>query len=357
MTEPSDADLWTVEAVRGFAALMVLTARYAPALGVSGSLVGFTFTGVDLFFVVLGYVFAPTILGAKRRSWAAFAIRRGFRIYPLYLLALGSYIALRALSNQPVEHVLEHVLLLHTLQSRETALFYNPAFWSLPPEIEFYLCIPLLHWLVAGSDRRLWLLLGVALAARLALASAHDTREPDTAFYVASAHLPGLLAEFLLGTAAWRWRSAGLARQGENLLAAAAVIWLALALVFPLVNRPETLAGRLVLNNISLLAASGFALLVMGAVSLEPLPVPAGVKNLCRTLGNMSFALYLWHNAVLWLVQRWLGAAAGPTLQLLAALALLLPLCLVLHHVVEAPMRRFGRVLGSALSRRPAALA
>ena len=77
---------WVIEGWRGLAACMVVFAHYGVVPGASWAVSRFTFTGVDLFFVLSGFVFAPYFFG-KQVAWRGFAIKRFFRIYPAYFLA------------------------------------------------------------------------------------------------------------------------------------------------------------------------------------------------------------------------------------------------------------------------------
>ena len=80
-----------IELYRGIAALMVMLCHYRSIVfGDERNLLSFLWTGVDLFFVISGFVFAPHITNAKIKL-NSFFIRRFFRIYPLYFLSLWIY--------------------------------------------------------------------------------------------------------------------------------------------------------------------------------------------------------------------------------------------------------------------------
>src|SRR4051812_14362325 len=132
-----------IEALRGFAALMVVTVHYARFLTADAGAWGVASTGVDLFFVLSGYVFAPYFFG-KPLEMVPHLVRRFFRLYPLYVCALLTYVVLKLPDPSAWRHFWAHLFMLHTLGSLAIAFFYNPAFWSLPPEVEFYLLLPVL---------------------------------------------------------------------------------------------------------------------------------------------------------------------------------------------------------------------
>lgn len=351
---PQRHDDPAIEALRGFAALIVVAAHYVRFVTHQPGAWGFASTGVDLFFVLSGYVFAPYFFG-KPLVAGPHLVRRFFRLYPLYVLALLAYAGLKAPDPSAWSHFWAHLFMAHTLQSMEIAFFYNPAFWSLPPEVEFYLLLPLLAWVLRRLPRFGWLVAG-ALAVHLALAATGVPGEGATARALATVHLPGLLVEFCLG--AWAstlirehssgraalWRLAG----GLAWLAVMCAVYTALIAGGRDQSTPPWISG-----NIGLGAAVGYALVVSAIATRAD-----GLRDwrlwLCLLAGQLSYGVYLFHNAAAQIVERWWPGAAGwPAL--LASLALTLLLAFALHHAVEAPARNFGRQLSRRIGRRVAA--
>lgn len=340
--------MWAIEAWRGLAACMVLWAHWGGALGWPMGPMAFAFTGVDLFFVLSGFVFAPSVLQRPPQALAAYGMRRISRIYPAYLVALALYVALAWQAGKPLLYLPEHLLMAH-LQSREMAFYYNPVFWSLPVEVGFYVLVPLLGRLLVGrasfSTGYVWrwvALCVLALALRVALLLQADGAAQNLA-YVLLNHLPGLLTEFLLGVWVWRhwhhhpalrpraatvWGLAGLAG------------WLGLATLFITLQNasaaPDWRYGQL-----SLPAAACFAALLRASLQLPASRVGHWAS---QWGGRLSYSIYLLHMAWLTPALVWSaawGVAAGSAL----AMAGLLGSCLVLHWVVEEPARQWGRAI------------
>ena len=71
--------LWVVEAWRGVASALVVWAHWAAPLGLPMGFTAFAFTGVDLFFVLSGFVFAPVLMQRPVPSLRAYALRRVLR--------------------------------------------------------------------------------------------------------------------------------------------------------------------------------------------------------------------------------------------------------------------------------------
>lgn len=344
VAEDSASTEYSVEMVRGVAAVMVIAAHYLPAFaGVSS----FAYTGVDLFFVLSGFVFAPYLFGKPLR-WGPYLLRRFFRLYPLYAVALLVYAGLRWLQGEPVNYLLQHVFLVQTLQNKDIAYHLNPAFWSLPPEVEFYLLLPLLARWVHTLRQVLWLF-AAALALHLAIAFAQPLKPAsDGLWLVLSVHLPGLLVEFLLGALAWCFvRSAPSGGVRLGLLAGGAALWCAIASVaayFVIHGGDEALnAITLLRGNVSLIAAVAYAAMVAAWVGWLRSP-PRWLLATAMLLGNLSYGLYLFHNAPL---QRLPPLLPGVPVALVALLCLATTVAMAygLHRLVEAPMRAYGRGL------------
>ncbi len=337
-----DATVWPVEAWRGFAAWMVVYAHYWSGAAGSWPLLRFSFTGVDLFFVLSGFVFAPYFFD-KPLPTRAFAVRRFFRIYPAYLLALAIYFAMKWSSGQDLLYGWQHLVFAY-LQSREMAFYYNPVFWSLPSEVEFYLLLPLLSWFCRGRMKRFVTLVLVALALRMFVGYASDSQAQNPA-YIWMHHLPGMLVEFLLGACAW-WLSRRPMSGGQRalLMASGASLWLILAACFAVAGDAGINAG-LARGQLSWIAALAFAALVAASVNTSP-RVPQAVVAVSVWAGRLSYGSYLFHIAALRLLQPY-SEVIGQLNVTLAAAGLTLALAWVGYRFWEDPWRRLGRGLAA----------
>lgn len=345
--DPSRSTLWIVEAWRGLASLLVLWAHWGPPLHWPMGPMAFAFTGVDLFFVLSGFVFAPQVTGSTSSPLPAYAIRRVTRIYPAYLVALSLYVALAWSAGRPLLYVSEHMLMAH-LQSREMAFYYNPAFWSLPSELSFYLIVPMLGWALSrwgggshGHMRLLSIIFAWAFCMRFALLYAADGSEQNLS-YVLLNHLPGLLAEFLLGVWVWqRWQT-GLQHWHCIALGLTGMFgWLALAFLFcGLQDMDQALGWRN--GQLGLAAAACFALMLLASLRLPHFSQYRWVHQAGLWAGKLSYSIYLLHFAWLAPAMAW-AQHWGPAMASFWAIAALLGSCLLLHSFIEEPARRWGR--------------
>lgn len=292
-----------IDGLRAIAVLPVLLYHAFPSSVPGG------FYGVDIFFVISGYLITGIIhkqMLSKTFSIADFYARRIRRIFPAlitvvlvtFLIAwyvlpprelksLGTNIAGGAIFAQ-------NFVLLGQVGYFDLAAEKKPLLhlWSLGIEEQYYIVWPLLLMLI-GASRIRSLLVTVALAAASFLACVIVRRySPDYAFY-----LPVTRAWELLvgsGLALWvngRQASAGVsaafpARLGRELIAAAALLTLLAA--FWLYNRQIPHPGRYTLAPVlaaaALIATSG-TLTHRYILSAAPIVF----------VGLISYPLYLWH--------------------------------------------------------------
>jgi peptidoglycan/LPS O-acetylase OafA/YrhL len=159
------------------------------------------------------------------------------------------------------------------LQSREMVFYYNPPFWSLPAEVEFYLLLPVMAWGLSKWRWRwgwLWLL-AIALGLKLTLGQGAD-KSTQNVFYMLNLHLPGILIEFLLGALAWRLAQLRLQWLWRGLLVLSGLAgWCVLAAWFGQVG-DVGVAQTVLKEKIGALAALCFALMVAGSLGTGSWP-------------------------------------------------------------------------------------
>lgn len=336
-------DTWVIEAWRGVAALMVVCVHWGPSLGWPMGPLAFGFTGVDIFFVLSGFVFAPTVLAGRVPQLLPYALRRITRIYPAYLVALLLYAVLAWQAGKPLLYLPEH-LLMAQMQSREMVFYYNPVFWSLPAEVAFYALVPLLAWWLADSGHAYWrwpMVFALALALRLAMVPQADGASQNWA-YICLHHIPGLLVEFFLGIWVWQRHQAHARRRlHPGAQAALALLgWLLLAQLFVQMTSWSAPAYDWRLGQIALAAAACFAWLLEASLCFPPPRAWCAAAG--RWAGKLSYSMYLLHTA--WLIPGLLWSTRWGTLgaSVLAGMGLLVS-CWLLHLLVEEPARRYGR--------------
>jgi peptidoglycan/LPS O-acetylase OafA/YrhL len=157
-----------LDGVRAIAALMVMVFHFCHYTGIGGP-VKIGQTGVDLFFVLSGFLITTILLQAPTGDWheiRTFYIRRTLRIFPLYY----GYLIGSALFGT-VCSIWFWIYLQNIPISREIPIVGPNHFWSLAIEEQFYLVWPFLvlflprRWLV----KTLWGVVAVAFLSRIVL--------------------------------------------------------------------------------------------------------------------------------------------------------------------------------------------
>jgi peptidoglycan/LPS O-acetylase OafA/YrhL len=128
-------------------------------------------TGVDLFFVLSGFLIGGILLDVRGSPnyFKTFYLRRFYRIIPVYYVWIALYLLLNAILGQFFSGARTAAVLLLFLQnfgmaytSQLAGAWFLPA-WSLAVEEQFYLIAPVLIRLV--SRRKLYALLGGVIVA------------------------------------------------------------------------------------------------------------------------------------------------------------------------------------------------
>ncbi|MDP3560841.1 MAG: acyltransferase [Legionellaceae bacterium] len=148
-------------------------ASHSPILKAMGARVGWV--GVDLFFVLSGYLIANQIFSAiiNRGSFSlkTFYFRRFIRTLPNYFLILGLYFTVPIFSEQPLTTPLWKFITFTQNFGLSFSAFSHA--WSLCIEEQFYFFLPIVVLFIAykGSIRTGWLVVILILFAGIILRS------------------------------------------------------------------------------------------------------------------------------------------------------------------------------------------
>lgn len=305
-----------IDVLRGFAALLVvfyhvLAHREWPGFP-SGGLAELPKTGwvgVDLFFVISGFVISHTALNGyeKGGNWrSAYFERRLRRIVPLYIASMAAYMFLvnpevLRLAWMPVVHILSHLGFVHNLW-HETHGSINSPNWSVGLEMQFYVLIAIATPWIARSPLwkvfLVWASIGLAWRWGSALVFPPGNSNPMLQFIYAS-QLPGTLDEFVFGICIAKLLRDGYLQYDKWKLAAwasAATVLLTMACITAV---PEIAYWKSSLSIISWrpLACAGFAC-VLACLVMAPTD-GSWLTRPFRYLGEISYGIYLWHMPVL----------------------------------------------------------
>ncbi|MGH8866610.1 MAG: acyltransferase family protein [Actinomycetes bacterium] len=315
------------------------------------------FVGVDVFFVISGYLITGLLVGELSATGSVslprFYARRARRLLPMAAVVLGSVAVASWLVQPPVrrvevaDDVVASALYAVNWRLSERAVDYfasggfdSPVqhFWSLAVEEQFYLAWPALLLVLAWWAR--WRAVGLRRVVLPAVVAAGGV---SLAYCLLRTYVETGEAYFSSFTRGWELALGGV---------------LALALTGRR-RLPVPMAGALAWGG---LAAIGYAVVAFdastrfpGAAALVPTVgvaavIVAGASSVqhgagrlltsrgMRHVGRVSYAWYLWHWPVLVFAGEVFGALSAVEGFVFAA-ASWVP-AVVTHHLVEQPFRR-----------------
>lgn len=347
-----------IDSLRAFAVLAVLVFHLNDDWLPGG------FAGVDVFFVISGYVVSASLIRSTATRFGPFALgfyaKRILRIVPALLVCLTATALLTVafipnswLSQSNYTTLLLALVGLSNFSLMNTGdsyfsprIDFNPAThtWSLGVEEQFYLIFPALYFLWlrsqrgAGASRIGSWALPIAVAASFAYSAYASIHQPVFAYY----SLPSRFWELGLG-----------------------------ALLFQLHHRGRFIASTEGRFGLCMLAATGLLVVAMLYSSETSFPVPWGLAAtlgsllfidavVARTtepsltmqmiaakpivgIGKISYSLYLWHWPV-YVLFRWTTGLETP-LQMASAVAIVFVLATASYRFLEVPIRHNPSIL------------
>lgn len=329
-----------IDGLRAFAVLSVVLFHTFPHLLPGG------FIGVDVFFVISGFLISTIILSNLDRgrfSYRDFYARRIRRIFPSLFVVLAAsmgfswFFLLASEFKQLSEHVLGGAgFISNLLLWRESGYFDAGAetkpllhLWSLGIEEQFYIFWPLL----LGLAWRFWrsaiaVIVGVALIS-FTVNIATISFDPTAAFYSPFSRFWELVAGGLVAHVMMQWTPSSARLQNSLSIAGVFLLLCGLALV----NKARAFPGW-------------WALMPTLGVALAILAGPNALLNrnilsnrVAVWFGKISYPLYLWHWPILSFAVI-LNNYSTPTRGIRTGLALLaIALAWLTFKVIEQPIR------------------
>jgi peptidoglycan/LPS O-acetylase OafA/YrhL len=334
-----------IDGLRAIAILAVVVFHAFPSSLTGG------FVGVDVFFVISGYLISGIIFRGLRDgtfSFAEFYAHRVKRIFPALVTMLAASFAFSWLVLLPDEFAQfgKHMaagagFVLNFVLWGEAGYFDTASelkplmhLWSLAIEEQFYLVYPLIMWAAWRVRSKVLCILLLMAGASFALNIWGISRDAAETFFFPQSRFWELLAGGLLAYAHVFWPH-GAAR--------ASVIRDAAALVgFGLIGYAAFhLTGESLFPGWAALTpvAGSFLLIAAGPKSRFNRWVLASAPMVF--IGKISYPLYLWHWPVLSFGQIIAADTTSPTYRA-AALLISLLLSILTFNLVERPLR-FGR--------------
>lgn len=354
-----------IDGLRGIAALLVVLFHLHGAVARTASdwlwspldaLARNGFLGVEIFFVISGYVIALSVSkGAPTlRYLGRFILRRSIRLDPPYwfgilLEVLLVFLTLRYFSGYPAVMPTPHQLLAHLVYAQELLGYGSivDIYWTLSYEIQFYLFfvgLVVIFWhLPAPLQKRRWPAL---FCTGLFLLSVWTRYWPP-------AWLPHGLAinrwfQFFLGVLAWR-----AAERRDDL---GPILVSCLVVSAAIIASGAALTQLMVIGVVAVLLGIARSQRIGRVLAIRPLAI----------LGTLSYSIYLYHASIGWrfvsLVQRLVPGPWSPVIAIcvfLSATVVSIGFAGVMWWFIERPCLTLCRLvtLPRRQSERPAFVA
>ncbi len=351
-----------LDGIRGLAVAIVVIYHFAPSVLPAG------FIGVDVFFVLSGFLITSLALGEHRSSSkvssSGFYMRRARRLLPAAVVTVVVTIALAAViqpdsmraanRGQGIASLL-YVANWWMIDQRNSyqAAFGTESplshFWSLAVEEQFYVIFPLLLlaviYIVAKRGGRTdsvarWLLgvsiIGAIASATLMAVKYDEEVDPSRLYLGTDTRVHAIFVGVAGACIWWLWSNRLRDRRTLNLLtilAVLATIFLGLVSFVADFRSPWLYRYGFLLISIAALA------MVLAAAAKSTLITKAfGLRAIC-VLGLVSYSVYLWHWPIRVFVNRTNTPFDGLSL-FCVRIALTTVAAALSYYVIEKPFRR-----------------
>jgi len=356
--------------LRAFAALLVLCLHAVenfPNRLADNALVGHGYLGVDLFFILSGFIIAHVYLHElvplRAQPLRVFLWHRFIRLFPAHAAVLLGLVALVAAAqaagvrfNEPQgwnwRELPWHFLMVHAWGVTDVAGWNSPS-WSISAEWFAYLLFPGVAAAALALPRRAV----VPLAFAALLGAALLFRLCGWHLVLAWTGMPPLVrvaSEFICGVLLYRGimiDSAGLSRRQSDTLAFGALLGFCAGASFWVDD-----FLLVVLLALLIAGASGPGARVRAVFGRRPVV----------WLGDISYSIYIVHYPVLLVLRHGAERAGYPAISqpeilritmFLAGIAVAIGGAAVLYYLVETPARRRLRNLFGTIDARPSGIA
>ena len=337
-----------IDGLRAVSILLVVIYHAFPARFPGG------FIGVDVFFVISGYLITALIVGSigdRSFTLVNFYRRRVIRLFPALAVVLtvcalfGSYALFPMELRSLGKHIAAGAAYVSNFALMNEAGYFDDAItrkplmhlWSLSVEEQFYLVWPISLVLLSRIDttRRVDKLTAVIIGlGALSYAGLAFDQSSIAAHYSPITRFWQLLTGATLAVAPARWKTAGLGLPGRRIWphAASAAGLLAILLGGALIKIENAYGALVPVLGAALVIAAGRGAIVNRTVlSLRPVV----------GLGLISYPLYLWHWPVLSFLRIIAEKELSASIRVVAVIASV-GLAWATYAFVEKPIRRIA---------------
>ncbi len=329
-----------IDGIRAIAVTAVILFHY----GVTGFSGGFV--GVDIFFVLSGYLISSIIfdkLEKGRFEFGNFYFRRIRRLFPVYVVVMAVTFALAYAFMLPREFrefgqslvastvYISNILFFLEAGYFDTASHLKPLLhtWSLSVEEQFYVIFPFVAWLCARLSRKnLFIFFAILTVASFVAAVSYIKTDTSAVFYL----YPFRAWEMFLGTLlATQFIPHLASRLWNNALA---ITGLALIILPTFLYTDKTLFP----GASALIPCFGTALLIYSGSAQQGWVQQILSSSIPVYIGKLSYSLYLWHWP-LYVIYAYISPEGLSALDIVMIAAATFAASYLSYRYIETPFR------------------
>ena len=305
----------------------------------------FGYLGVDIFFVISGFLMFQIYSELESNRVRSFYFRRLKRLLPAYLLVSLATTLIFFLVVLPFERVslvtqnlYANFLISNFYYWTENQYFVSGGlrplltFWSLALELQFYLIFPIIFILVKKYKQLFFLIILFSALLHILL----NMISPETAFFL----LPARLWEFLIGTAVAAKMNSRVANTyfWPKIFHLFSLLMILMVVLFPFAKDIQAFYSNFIVVLItSFLLKIGFALGENRGF----------IRRILLMVGKYSYSIYLVHLPIICLIcyQPFSGnLKPGDNLKLnLFCILLIIIFAYLVFHFMENPFRQIKK--------------
>jgi peptidoglycan/LPS O-acetylase OafA/YrhL len=353
MSHSGSGRIIEIDTFRAWAILSVLFFHYFKEFFPGGgSFFRFGWSGVDLFFVISGFVLYLQVIRSYARGgktdYARYLRNRALRIIPVYYASLFATVLLFGRDKLFTPGFLMHLSFLHIFDYK-VAMSIQPLYWTLGVEAQFYLFLIVAAGIFSGRSGcvSLAVITALSLIYRYAVSAAFGFTDRGVLLMI---QLPGrfpefccgiFLAKLYLGEDLWERMRGRMGRLGPLFLAGG-ILYIVLARLW-LSGGDEIFNDVLISTVFHPLVGLSFSLMMLPLMAL-----PEKMTSLMRLkplvfVGLISYSIYVWHMFIIMFLNRYADlkdAAMRAGLKMLLALAATLVFSTLSYYLIERTFLR-----------------
>ena len=302
----------------------------------------FGYLGVDIFFVISGFLMFQIYSELESNRIRSFYFRRLKRLLPAYLFVSLITTLIIFLVILPFERVslvtqnlYANVLISNFYYWTENQYFVSGGlrplltFWSLALELQFYLIFPIFFIIVKKYNKLIFLIILFSALFHILLNMIY----PETAFFI----LPARLWEFLTGTAIAVKMNSQITNMylGTRVFHLASILLILLVILFPFAKDIQAFY-----SNFIVVAITSFLLKIGFSLGENQ----GFIRRIFLIIGKYSYSIYLVHLPIICLIcyQPFSGnLKPGSNLKLnLFSILLIVIFAYLVYYFIENPFRQ-----------------